>query len=59
MVMEVLAASVQHVPKPKPKPVEELPDSVQRMIKSLRDQGHKEDMARSWAIAYYNKNRKP
>jgi hypothetical protein len=60
MVMEVLAAS-ENIPKPKPmpRPVDELPDSVQRMIKSLRDQGHKEDMARSWAIAYYNKNRKP
>lgn len=60
MVMEVLAASENiPKPKPKPKPVAELPDSVQRMIKSLRDQGHKEHMARSWAIAYYNKNRKP
>jgi hypothetical protein len=58
MVMEVLAAS-ENIPKPKPKPVDELPDSVQRMIKSLRDQGHIEHMARSWAIAYYNKNRKP
>jgi hypothetical protein len=60
MVREVLAAS-ENIPKPKPrpKPVDELPDSVQRMIKSLRDQGHKEELARSWAIAYYNKNRKP
>jgi transposase len=46
-------------PKPKSKPVEELPDSVQRMIKSMTSTGHKEELARSWAIAYYNKNRKP
>lgn len=54
MVQEAEAAK----PKPAPKPIEELPDTVARMIKSLRGQGHKEADARNWAINYYNKNRK-
>jgi DNA-binding CsgD family transcriptional regulator len=54
MVQEAEAAK----PKPAPKPIEELPDTVARMIKSLRGQGYKEADARNWAINYYNKNRK-
>lgn len=54
---EVVAAIYAATPKPapKPKPVEEFPDGVQRMIKSFRDRGFKEELARSWAIAHYNK----
>jgi len=54
MVQEAEAAR----PKPAPKPVEELPDSVQRAIASLRDRGFKESDARSWAISNYNRVRK-
>lgn len=57
LVATVLAA--MPASKPKYKAVDELPDSVRRMIKSMTDTGHKEELARSWAIAYYNKNRKP
>jgi transposase len=51
MVQEAEAAK----PKSAPKPIEELPDSVQRMISSLRDKGFKEFEARTQAIIYYNK----
>jgi hypothetical protein len=58
MVMEVLAASVQHVPKPKPKPVEELPDSVLRMTESFKARGMSPENARAEAIRIYTKNRR-
>lgn len=51
MVQEAEAAK----PKPALKPIEELPDSVQRMISSLRDKGLKESEARTQAINYHNK----
>ena len=51
MVQEAEAAK----PKPALKPIEEFPDSVQRMISSLRDKGFKEAEARTQSINYYNK----
>jgi transposase len=51
MILEAEAAK----PLPVPKPIDELPDSVQRMISSLRDKGFREAEARTQAISYYNK----
>jgi hypothetical protein len=59
MVREVLAAS-ENIPKPKPvpKPVDELPETVLRMTESLRMRGMSPENARAEAIRIYAKNRR-